>query len=220
MSDFTLCLKCSPGHRRVLKSACPHRTSSVRRTQRLPDVSDAPDFVLPKDSHRLVIVDHGRLGRSALPLGEFLAGRRVSGSIEEIHFACRGTERGDIQFHGRGVDIDILVGRLMSLDLTNLTSITLSVPHSGSAPRDMEPLRGITLAQAIHVAVVTGLSRPIRVMGMKGSIVNGRWASYLYASDLQDMDEWGEQRWRGVESCKMISTQPMQDIHMMFQILD
>lgn len=222
MNDFILCLKCSPGHRRVVRSTCPHRNGITRpsRSPRLPQVSEDKPFVVPKGSDRLVIADHGRFGRASLPLDEFLAGRKVSGVIKEVHFACKGTEQGDIQLHSKPVDIEFVIDRLLSLDLSQLVAVTLSVPHAGSAPREQAPLQGVTLAQAIHVALVTGLSRNTRVLGLKGSILNGRWASYVYASDLKDMDEWGEKRWRGVESCKMIKTEPIQDINMMFQVLD
>jgi len=135
--------------------------------------------------------------------------------LREIHFACDGTESGDFQISGAVVDLEVVLARLLALDLSRLATLTLSVPHAGSAPRRTSPLCGVTLAQALHVALCTAFGgRRIKVLGLRGKLAGDKWLQYRYATES---DEW----WRGLQESRISEISEInRSIHDMFQILE
>jgi len=204
MSDFVLCLKCAPGHRQVPRQSCPHRRPPSRplRDLEIVDLSDSPPFELRPDSDRLVI------GNGGLNFEKFLGGQKVVSKIREIHFSCDGSETGNFQVRGFPVNFELVLSRLLALDILHLELVSLAVPHSGSAPRPQPPLQGVTLAQAVHVALSTALMRKVKVIGMRGKIVRGKWMEMNY-------ENW---EWRGLEKARVKEIHEIDDS--MFQILE
>ena len=220
MQDFVLCVKCAPSHRRVLRESCPHHSKLLRqrRILEIPDLSYACPFELPKDTDRLIIADRNNFGRLAMSFRNFLGGQAISSfplKLREIHFACDGTEAGEFRYANTSVDLELVLARLLALDLSQLETLTLSVPHAGSAPRCNQPLIGVTLAQALHVALLTALrGRRIKVLGLRGKLVGDKWMQYRYAAESYE-------GWRGLEDSRISEILKFDEsIHDMFQKLD